>query len=122
MANIRTAEIVANKKQALKELQTIPGVGKTIAQDLLDMGFWSVRALSNQNAEVLYIMHNDHRGAVQDICMLYTFRCAIYFANTEGQERDAEKLKWWNWMDKEKMSSIEKDSQIRSKCLSLKAY
>jgi hypothetical protein len=31
---------------------------------------------------------------VQDKCLLYEFRCAVYFA--EGG-RDQEKLKWWNW-------------------------
>ena len=35
-------------------------------------------------------------GRIEDRCLLYTFRCAVYYA--EGG-RAKEKLKWWNWMD-----------------------
>jgi hypothetical protein len=29
--------------------------------------------------------------------MLYTFRCAVYYAS--NTKHDSEKLKWWNWKD-----------------------
>ncbi|NMB56563.1 pathogenicity locus, partial [Candidatus Beckwithbacteria bacterium] len=32
----------------------------------------------------------------QDRCLLYVFRCAVYYAKGG---RDPEKLKWWNWKD-----------------------
>jgi hypothetical protein len=34
-----------------------------------------------------------------DRCMLYVFRCAVYYA--EGG-REPEKLRWWNWKDPQK--------------------
>ena len=37
------------------------------------------------------------RGAHQDRCVLYTFRCAVYFAKEPNPE--PERLKWWNWKD-----------------------
>ncbi|SHH56000.1 Pathogenicity locus [Chryseolinea serpens] len=102
-----------DKQESLKALQQIPGVGKAVANDLWRMGIRAVADLKGKRAEELYVLHNDERGQVQDICMLYTFRCAIYFANTVNKARDPEKLKWWNWMDKVKMSSVEKDRAIR---------
>lgn len=102
-----------DKQESLKALQQIPGVGKTVANDLWRMGIRTVADLKGKSAEELYVLHNDERGQVQDICMLYTFRCAIYFANTVNKVRDPEKLKWWNWMDKVRVSSLEKDRIIR---------
>jgi len=104
-----------DKQESLKALQQIPGVGKAVANDLWRMGIRAVGDLKGKNAEELYVLHNDERGEVQDICMLYTFRCAIYFANTVNKVRDPEKLKWWNWMDEVRVSSVEKDRLIREK-------
>jgi len=102
-----------DKQESLKALQKIPGVGKAVANDLWRMGIRAVADLKGKSAEELYVLHNDERGRVQDICMLYTFRCAIYFAKTVNKTRDPEKLKWWNWMDKVRVSSVEKDRLIR---------
>jgi hypothetical protein len=96
------------------ELQIIPGVGKVVAQDLIRMGYRSVADLKGADPELMYIEHNNFKGQVQDICMLYTFRAAVYFANTLGKKQDPEKLKWWNWMDKKKLTSKEKDAEIRA--------
>ncbi len=86
-----------HSKEQLKELMTIPGVGSSIARDLLDIGINSVSDLKNKNPEVLYNKSNIKAGVVQDHCLLYVFRCAVYFANTK--KHDPEKLKWWNWKD-----------------------
>lgn len=78
-------------------LTSIPGVGKSIAKDLQNIGIYSVKDLRKKNPETLYRRSNAHAGSVQDRCLLYVFRCAVYFA--EGG-RNTEKLKWWNWKDK----------------------
>jgi len=77
-------------------LTVIPGIGKSIASDLRHIGIRSVGDLKGKNPESLYKLSNRHAGAVQDRCLLYAFRCAVYYA--EGG-RDPEKLKWWNWKD-----------------------
>lgn len=64
------------------------------------MGFTEVEDLRGQDPEALYDLHNRFRGNVQDPCMLYTFRCAIYFADTPPEKRDPELLKWWKWKDR----------------------
>lgn len=87
---------MANPK-AIKELTIIPGVGKSIANDLVHIGISRVNDLVGKNAEQLYNQSNKFAGCVQDKCLLYVFRCAIYYA--EGG-RDSKKLKWWNWKDR----------------------
>ena len=48
---------------------------------------------------MLYNQLNQRMGTTIDRCMLYVFRCAVYFASTT--KHDPEKLKWWNWKDQE---------------------
>ena len=83
----------------VKGLTVIPGVGRSIAKDLADIGIRKVADLRGRNPERLYRKSNDFAGQVQDRCLLYVFRCAVYYADTEGRKRDPEKLKWWNWKD-----------------------
>ena len=88
------------KEIAVKDLCQIPGVGKSLATDLWNIGISSVFQLKNKDPETLYKLSNDYAGVVQDRCILYAFRCAVYFANTEKEKHESEKLKWWNWKDK----------------------
>ncbi len=87
----------AEYKQAVKELTQIPGIGKSIAGDLIEIGITRVADLKGKNPEKLYDQSNKQCGVVQDRCLLYTFRCAVYYASNTKHEK--EKLKWWNWMD-----------------------
>jgi predicted RecB family nuclease len=80
------------------DLQTIPGVGKSIAGDLRNIGIRTVADLKGNDPERLYEMSNRFEGKVQDRCLLYVLREAVYFA--ENEKHDSEKLKWWNWKDK----------------------
>ena len=82
---------------ALKDLQRIPGIGPSLAQDLVDLGIVRVADLHRRNPERLYEQLIALRGVHQDRCVLYTFRCAVYFASEPNP--DPERLKWWNWQD-----------------------
>lgn len=81
-------------------LQIIPGVGKSIAKDLKNIGINTVDDLKGKNPELLYKKSNTFAGAVQDRCLLYVFRCAVYFAS--HHKHNPELLKWWNWKDRKK--------------------
>jgi hypothetical protein len=85
------------ESRPLAELQTIPGIGKSISLDLYRMGIHRVSDLKNKNPEKLYAQSNHQKGAVQDRCLLYTFRCAVYFSKTKNPNPTL--LKWWNWKD-----------------------
>jgi hypothetical protein len=87
----------SEKEIALRELQVIPGVGKSIANDLYNIGVRKVSDLKRKNPEKLYQFSNQHVGTTQDRCLLYVFRCAVYFAETP--KPDKEKLQWWWWKD-----------------------
>lgn len=88
------------KQHTIKELTIIPGVGKSLATDLLNIGITSVADLKGKNPYELYDLSNRFAGTVQDRCILYVFRCAVYYADTPTEEQESEKLKWWNWKDK----------------------
>lgn len=81
----------------ITELRRIPGVGPSIAQDLVDLGIQWVIDLKGADPEALYERLCLMRGQHIDRCVLYVFRCAVYFASHE--EHDPLLLKWWNWKD-----------------------
>jgi hypothetical protein len=87
-----------NKKDSLRLLQAIPGVGKSIAQDLYDQGFRQPSELAGQDPEALYKKQCQMQGVMVDRCLLYVFRCAVYYASS--QQHEPELLKWWNWKDR----------------------
>ncbi len=85
------------QEATLKAFRQIPGVGKSIANDLWDQGFRSLEALKDQDPEVMYNKQCELQGTHVDRCILYVFRCAVYYVSHEQHE--PEKLKWWNWKD-----------------------
>lgn len=91
-------KLASDKEVILKNLQTIPGIGKACSLDLWNIGIRSITDLAGQNPAVLYERLNTFSGETQDICMLYTFRCAVYYASEDIY--DIEKLNWWYWKDK----------------------
>ena len=89
---------ISEKRVVLKNLQTIPGIGKACSLDLWNIGIRKVSDLAGVNPVSLYKRLNEFSGVTHDICMLYTFRCAVYFATEPDHE--PEKLQWWYWKDK----------------------
>jgi hypothetical protein len=86
-----------NRKTALKGLREIPGVGTRIAENLLKMGIRRPADLKGKDPQKLYDRLGRLEGVRQDPCVLYVFRCAVYYASRK--RHDPEKLKWWNWKD-----------------------
>ena len=86
------------KQLASTDLEQIPGIGKSIAQDLRDIGISSVDELKGKKADQLYTKLCNFKASPVDRCMLYLLRCAVYYAS--NTEHDPELLEWWNWKDK----------------------
>lgn len=86
-------------KSALDSLQTIPSIGPKVGQMLVDIGVSSVSELKERSPEELYTKVCGFRGEQLDRCVLYHFRCAVYFA-TESKH-DPKLLKWWSWKERE---------------------
>ena len=87
----------SSKISRYNDLLSIPGVGKSMAQDLIDLGITRVAQLRKRSPEKLYADLMELRGSYIDRCVLYVFRCAVYFSTTP--DPDLELLKWWNWKD-----------------------
>ena len=83
----------------MTDLRSIPGVGPSIEQDLMALGIHQVSDLIAQDPEQMFERSNNLAGMVQDRCLLYVFRCAVYFAETPHP--DPNLLKWWSWKDRE---------------------
>lgn len=81
----------------VKALERIPGVGRRVSADLWDLGIREISDLRQEDPEELYARLCRLQGKQVDRCMLYTLRCAVYFASTS--EPDPELLKWWNWKE-----------------------
>lgn len=79
-------------------LESIPGVGPSLARDFRDLGFRRVEDLQGVDPEEMYARLIHLRGEHQDRCVLYVFRCATYYA-TE-RDPDPTLLRWWAWSDR----------------------
>ena len=80
------------------ELQRIPGVGPSLAEDLHELGVHTIRSLATKDPELLFARLERKRAFRQDPCVLYVFRCAVYFARTP--DPDLGLLRWWRWKDR----------------------
>lgn len=85
----------AKRSGASDEFQEIPGVGPSLAKDLSDLGYDCIAQLRSADPEQMYQKLCALRGQHIDRCVLYVFRCAIYYAS--NSVHDPERLKWWNW-------------------------
>jgi hypothetical protein len=88
---------MVKKSLDAESLLHIPGVGKSIAQDFHNIGIFKIADLKGHDPNVLYHMSNQYAGCIQDRCLLYVFKLAVYFAETPIEMHEKEKLKWWNW-------------------------
>lgn len=89
--------LTSPKQRALKDLQRIPGVGRQVAEDLWALGYRAVHELAGQDPEAMYDALCEQSRSIVDRCMLYVFRCAVYFAS--HTTHDPELLKWWRWKE-----------------------
>ena len=69
-----------------------------MARHLREIGYNDVSELRDQNPEHMYDRLRALHGGHLDRCVLYAFRCAVYYASNE--RHDPELLKWWNWKDR----------------------
>jgi len=89
---------ITKKNKNSDNLLSIPGIGKSIAEDLHILGIHHVHDLIGHDPEALYNeLCAEYKKRI-DLCVLYTFLCAVYYA--ENDRHDPELLKWWNWKNR----------------------
>jgi len=81
--------------ELLKIFRMIPGIGKKMAIELSEIGVKSMEDLAGRDPEELYLRSCSKAGTHVDKCVLYVYRCAVYYASSDVH--DPELLKWWNW-------------------------
>ncbi len=79
-------------------LQEIPGVGPSMSACLRGLGIEQISDLVGCDPVQLYERQCVIEGGYVDRCVLYSFRCAIYYATEERP--DPTLLVWWNWKDR----------------------
>ena len=92
-------DVGQEKTRRSENLLGVPGVGPEVAKLLNSVGIHGVSDLRNRNPEHLYSALERVTGKHIDRCVLYTFRCAVYYASHSSH--DPSKLKWWNWKDQQ---------------------
>lgn len=85
----------------ISELRTIPGIGPSMERDLVNLGINKIADLKGKDPELMYNSLCTMRSSHIDRCVLYVFRCAVYFA--ENKKHKPELLKWWNWKDRKEV-------------------
>jgi hypothetical protein len=68
-------------------LETIPGVGPSIAKDLVDFGIRELSDLRGADPERMFAELCELRGEPIDRFVLYVFRCAVYYASQASPDR-----------------------------------
>lgn len=90
------------------ELTRIPGVGISIARDLRALGYREVEDLRGADPRQMFDQLCELNGVRVDRCVLYVFRCAVYFA--ENRNPEPQLLKWWNWKDPRGAGTLEREA------------
>ncbi|MFH1681053.1 MAG: helix-hairpin-helix domain-containing protein [Candidatus Eisenbacteria bacterium] len=88
----------AGLRRSRDPLLSLPGIGPSLAGDLRELGFRAPPDLRDRDPERMFRDLCARRGGPIDRCVLYAFRCAVYFASNDTHDPDL--LKWWNWKDR----------------------
>lgn len=96
----------AAPRRAQKEsLQSLPGVGPSIADDYHRLGITTIAQLGAAEPDELFDRLELLDGPT-DRCVLYVFRCARYAV--ENPEPEHRLRNWWAWTDKEPANPMTK--------------
>ena len=84
----------------MTDLTKIPGVGKKMAEHLINAGYPDIESLKGQNPEEIYAKHCllQRVGNMLYRCVLYCYRLAVSYADHDGQLL-SNKQNWGDWKD-----------------------
>lgn len=85
------------KQLALKDIQTLPWIGKKSSEWLYGIGIRKAIDLKGANPQELYNKLEKAGYPTFDRIMLYVLRCAVYSVTEPHPKKHL--LKWWNWKD-----------------------
>lgn len=84
----------------MSDLTKIPGIGKRMAQHLVNAGYPDIESLKGKSSEEIYAKHCMIQGPgyMSCKCTLYCYRLAVYYADHDGQ-LPSNKQNWSDWKD-----------------------
>lgn len=88
--------IPAGFEAAFVEFQTIPNIGKAMAEDLVRLRIRGIKELAKADAMSLYKAISKLDGVRHDPCVLDTFMAAVEFAQTGACKP------WWKYTPERK--------------------
>ena len=83
---------------ALAEFQTVPTVGIKFAEDLVFLGYYSLKELKQKDGAKLTDEYELKKGYWTDPCVEDQFRLVVHFANTNDTNKT-----WWNFTEERKL-------------------
>ena len=72
---------------ALASFQSIPSIGPRAAQWVLDLGYYSLDEIKEENGSDLINRLEEHYGYWMDPCVEDALRCIVYHANNPNSEK-----------------------------------
>lgn len=87
----------AKEIYALAEFQTVPSVGIKFAEDLVFLGYYSLKELKHKDGAKLTDEYEQKKGYWIDPCVEDQFRLVINFANTNDTQKA-----WWDFTEERK--------------------
>jgi hypothetical protein len=88
----------AKEIYALAEFQTVPSVGIKFAQDLIFLGYYSLKELKEKDGAELTDEYERKLGYWVDACVEDQFRLVVHYANTNDTSKT-----WWHFTEERKM-------------------
>lgn len=88
----------AKEIYALAEFQTVPTVGIKFAEDLVFLGYYSLKELMHKDGAKLTDEYEQKKGYWTDPCVEDQFRLVVHFANTNDTNKT-----WWNFTEERKL-------------------
>ncbi len=94
---LNVSKIRAMELYALSEFQSLPSIGIRFAQDLISMGYYSLKDLKKKDGAKLTDQFEIQSGAWIDSCVEDQFRLVVHYANQPDS-----KLNWWDFTKERK--------------------
>lgn len=89
--------IPAGFESAFVEFQTIPNIGKAMAEDLVRLRIRGIKGLATRDAMEMYEQISKLDGVRHDPCVLDVFMAAVEFAKTGACKP------WWKYTPERKV-------------------
>jgi hypothetical protein len=82
---------------ALAQFQSIPSIGPKMAERVIELGFYSLGEIKDEEGAELTNQLEKHFGFWEDPCVEDSIRCILHYANHPDSDKS-----WWDFTDERK--------------------